>query len=641
MKTINLPSIKSLILEHFSLYQDTVTIDLSKSVSCLLGANGIGKSTLLNCINFSITGRINTPDRKLKSIEELTAGNNYYLNYFDGRISEIDKEFAAVTILFYLDEHLIEVKRRFFPDGGILSYKVDNEDRDPAMYTSDIVDYSKLKTFSQFVFLQLKILTFDESRDCLFWNSSVLTPTIFLCLGKDVEKANMADELAREILKISSRIRNVQWEITKQWSRLNTLIDEQKKLSDGSSQYSKEDEANAQNRYEELCSSIEKETAEYEGFVEERHLVYAKSTELTMKKIALENEYKTIYQKLFSANHSVKHNPIIAELTIKGCPICHKRYDQLPTKIEDEIKNNICPICGESLGSDSNDSEISIKELQKKDEEIVAVSKELQERILRQSFLDETIEKLLRSIKVLEKEKTDIEERKYTFLLASKTDDSWNERIVALKESIAGVEKEKETHIKKRDELKTQYDKICSELESVYQTVQFDFLPIFKKYAKSFTGLDLDMELNSISEDSRRLFRFILQIDDTNRDNEFELSESQRFFIDIALRMALVSFCADQTNSSMLIDTPEGSLDIAYETNAGVMFYEYISSSQKLIITANLNSSGLTQTLANMSKGGKFSLISMLKWAKLSNVQNEHMDLFEKSIEVINQKLEG
>ena len=96
-----------------------------------------------------------------------------------------------------------------------------------------------------------------------------------------------------------------------------------------------------------------------------------------------------------------------------------------------------------------------------------------------------------------------------------------------------------------------------------------------------------------------------------------------------------------KASTSMLIDTPEGSLDIAYETNAGSMFYEYVAENQKMIITANLNSSGLIQTLATKTKLDKFELISMLKWAKLSSVQNTHFELFEKSISIIEGRLEG
>lgn len=92
MPDIYLPNIIKLELTNFSLYcEQSVVMDFSKPVSCLMGANGIGKSTLLNCVNFAITGRINPTNKKLKSIDTLDRGNNYYLQYFDGRISEVDK----------------------------------------------------------------------------------------------------------------------------------------------------------------------------------------------------------------------------------------------------------------------------------------------------------------------------------------------------------------------------------------------------------------------------------------------------------------------------------------------------------------------------------------------------------------------
>lgn len=54
MPDIYLPNIIKLELTNFSLYcEQSVVMDFSKPVSCLMGANGIGKSTLLNCVNFA------------------------------------------------------------------------------------------------------------------------------------------------------------------------------------------------------------------------------------------------------------------------------------------------------------------------------------------------------------------------------------------------------------------------------------------------------------------------------------------------------------------------------------------------------------------------------------------------------------
>lgn len=59
MPDIYLPNIIKLELTNFSLYcEQSVVMDFSKPVSCLMGANGIGKSTLLNCVNFAIHGSL-------------------------------------------------------------------------------------------------------------------------------------------------------------------------------------------------------------------------------------------------------------------------------------------------------------------------------------------------------------------------------------------------------------------------------------------------------------------------------------------------------------------------------------------------------------------------------------------------------
>lgn len=641
MQPIYLPNIKKLTLENFSLYSvNPVVMDFSKSVSCIMGANGIGKSTLLNCINFALTGRINPPNKKLKSMDELESSNDYSLKYFDGRISETDKEFATSTITFSLNEKNITIKRSFFPN-QILEYYLNEEKQDIDKFETDVVAFTRLNNYAQFVFLQLKVLTFDESRDCLFWNPSVLTPTIFLCLGKNVENANKADELARELQKLSSRIRNIQWEITKQNNRLTTLIEEKNAINNSVPQYSNQDEAYAKNEYEYVEHNLEQIETERNDLLNKQQFVYAKTSELTIEKLKLENEYQEIYSRLYAENIDLRKSPIIMELTGKCCPVCKSVHSVMPTYIEKRISKNICPLCGETVCKNDNKTNDILEVLQKKDEQLKEVSDKIVELTKKNVSITKRIEELNALTISLSLKREQIEQQNFKFLHNRSSDDSWGTRIKTLQESIRDIEKEKSEHIQKRDALKKEYDSLCLNLETVYQEVQTSFLPIFKKYAKKFTGLDLDMTLNSISDDGRRQFKLALQIDDTSRDNEFELSESQRFFIDIALRMTMVTFiCSENNSCSMLIDTPEGSLDIAYETNAGTMFYEYVNDNQKMIITANLNSSGLIRTLAENTKTEKFELINMLKWAKLSLVQSHHLELFSTAITEIKNRLE-
>lgn len=424
---------------------------------------------------------------------------------------------------------------------------------------------------------------------------------------------------------------------------MTTLIEEKSKAEDARPQYTIEDEASAQNEYEEIIKRLEESESYYQGYTKEQQQIYARITELTVEKVRLRKEYEEQYTELYDGSGHLHKNPIIMALTSDGCPICHTAHQKLPEHIEQALEQNICPLCGEHIPETASEQTEIIAKLAEIDNNLSRLEHELEELILRQQTVEEQLDNLKKKIEELKKRKEDIEKKCYSFLLDGATDDSWSSRIKALQDSISAVEREKSKHIEDRDYLKMEYDNLCVSLEKIYHRVQVDFLPIFKKFAKEFTGLDLDMTLVSVTDDGRKMFKFILQIDDTNRDNEFELSESQRFFIDIALRMAIVTFVCSKTtvSTSMLIDTPEGSLDIAYETNAGSMFYEYIAANQKMIITANLNSSGLIQTLADKTKFEKFELISMLRWAKLSSVQNTHFELFERSISIIEGKLEG
>ena len=636
MQKIYLPNLQSLEINYFSLYSEKVIkIDFSKSVSCLLGANGIGKSTLLNCLNYAITGYINHPIKKIKSINDFVEGNNYHLKYFDGRISETDKEFASVTVEYILNKKKVMVKRNFFPNNSVIECYIDGEKC--INYEERVVELSNLKLYNQFVFMQLKVLTFDESRDCLFWNQSVLTPTLFLCMGAKVEDAEEADELAREIQKYMSRIRNLQWEITKQSTRLNTLTEERAQMSANNN---KEDEASLKNDYENVVSQLNSTNNEYIDLIAEKKSLNARITELTIKRLDLEKEYNRIYQLLFEDKSITERHPLILKITQESCPICGKKHLTLPVRVTDSIVNNECPLCGSQLTTKAEHDEDLFNKLSIIDKELHQTNSLIDEVNKRLDFVSRTIEELHHKLIELTSKKAEIEQNNYMAVNTDYLDNTLTNRIKSLQAAINEVEKEKITAMQKRDEIKNRYDALCVSLQKIYQNTQVEFLPIFKKLAYAFTGLNLDMSLNSITDDGRMMFKFILQIEDSNRDNEFELSESQRFFIDIALRMAIIGFvCSEEKQCTMLIDTPEGSLDIAYETNAGSMFSEYIKEDHKLVITANLNSSGLIRTLASNTGREKFNLISMLKWANLSLVQSNHFDLFSSAIADIESRL--
>ena len=154
------------------------------------------------------------------------------------------------------------------------------------------------------------------------------------------------------------------------------------------------------------------------------------------------------------------------------------------------------------------------------------------------------------------------------------------------------------------------------------------FVPIFQNLAKSFIGMDLDIKLQR----EKHVQKLVLELQNSARTDSFQLSESQRFFLDIALRMSFAIYLSTPNNSaSMLIDTPEGSLDIAYENRVGRMFADFVNKySQNILMTANINASQLLISLAELCGSDIMKFRRMLDWTDLTPIQKEGEALFEK-----------
>lgn len=644
MQNLFFPKISKIEIEHFSLYtRDKVEINFDKPAACIMGANGIGKSTLLNCITYALTGCINDPrKKKIKSVDDFVENNDYYKEYFFGRINAIDKENANIKITFILNDKEFSVKRLFYPSNSVVEFLLGGKKMED--YEENVVNASGLKSFNQFVFIVIKLLTFDESRDCIFWNEFVLTPIMFLCMGADSETAEKADNLAREIQKVSSLIRNAQWEISKQNNRLNTLIEEKKSVNPiAEDVLNKENERiisleESQKQYDDICERIEINEERIKSCSRNKNAAEAKLSELSVLKLGLETEYSKLYLEVFSQKNILNHN-LITRIITDGCPICGEKHDSIPNRIKEFVDNDECPLCGADLKEFNQEGyKLAISNLESADAKLKDIKLQINNETAKLADLSKTQVELENQLHLLKERKLDLE--KILYAASNKMDiSSWDERIETIREFIAVSSKQKNLLQLKMDALTNEYDKLYNNLQTTYSDIEVNFLPIFRKLAFEFTGLDLYMNLVTVTNDKRKLVKFVLRINDSDRNSEFELSESQRFFIDIAFRMALTMFVGENKQCTMLIDTPEGSLDIAYETNAGNLFSEYIKNGFNLILTANLNSSGLVQTLAEKTGNNLFDLINMLYWVNLSSVQVRHQNLFEDAINEIEKRL--
>ena len=122
------PRIERVSFHSFSLYsrQPNTSVEMPTGVLCMAGANGIGKSTFLNSLNYALTGAVPHPKRKLLSasayFKDAAAKSG---EYFDGRIREQDRAAAAVTVDFTLNGKRISVTRGLFDVEDVRAFTID------------------------------------------------------------------------------------------------------------------------------------------------------------------------------------------------------------------------------------------------------------------------------------------------------------------------------------------------------------------------------------------------------------------------------------------------------------------------------------------------------------------------------------
>ncbi len=104
-----------------------------------------------------------------------------------------------------------------------------------------------------------------------------------------------------------------------------------------------------------------------------------------------------------------------------------------------------------------------------------------------------------------------------------------------------------------KDRLIPEHKNLQNKVTRGYKETESVFVPLFKKFSESFIGLDL----NIYSKTKGKNLVLYFEMKKTARTASHQLSESQRFFLDIALRMALATYLSKGKNgATLLIDTP-------------------------------------------------------------------------------------
>ena len=645
---LRLPQLEKVKLRHFSLFTANPDAEFASNIGvvCLVGANGIGKSTLLSAINFALTGTVSDPNRSFGSMEEYYKyTRNYSSNYFRGRIAVSDEEEAEITLSFRIDLYDYEIRRGLFEPDELRGLSIRNRETEEVLvdtaeiprgerhriYVSNLVEHIGVSSFEEFVFLQHFVFTFDEQRRTLFWNSRIMDSVLYRAFGLEPDMAKQADRQRREIEAEDSRVRNYQWETTRMRKRINEI------------QAHTQAATGAQKKYEKLV--VDHETLSKE-FDEQSQVLknledtikdaYLRLAEHSVHETSLRDEYARFFDKRFDLRPSLPRHPIVTQsIADRSCGLCGSETDVAIRVIETKTTGETCPIC-DSILLQKQPVNGEAHRLHEVDREIVKTKKKISED-------HQTLERLRTEEAVTRKQwettKNDLDafDAQNSALLNSLRTQLGQSRgkadLSIYRDQLAILEKDKNDAYDRREGLKRQRATLQKNLEIQYLQVEKSFVPRFSDLAQRFLGMPLAVQMDATTGHDLKL---VVTVRGTTRRQQQELSESQRFFLDIALRMALTQHMSDPSSKGgMYIDTPEGSLDIAYEKRAGEMLAMFARAEHQIIMTANLNSSQLLLALAHQCGSDGMRLCRMTDWAELSEVQKEEEPLFDDAYDRI------
>ena len=357
----------------------------------------------------------------------------------------------------------------------------------------------------------------------------------------------------------------------------------------------------------------------------------------TLKQNEIKTQYGQVFGRLYSSSDGVSvENDEKIQYSLKQIIIRLTENEEADiSDLVDSLRNTIVGVIKHKR---VENEQAMLEQLKELDEKLAAHKDKCEEDKQTYERLTSEMEECRMEIETMAAQINDFAKENDAIL--QKQDNIQQERqsqreIDALKINIEQLRKEKTEAENNRNLCQEELRPLDEEMKRRFASVAETYIPTFQKYARSFIGLDIDVELMNVNG----IASLVVNVNGSDRRSRYQLSESQQYFLDIALRFSLIEYI-NSSHAFMLIDTPEGSLDIAYESRAGKMFAEFVSKGYSVIMTANINTSQILLKLAEICGKDMMKVERMTDWTTLTLVQQEEQDVIEDAYRKIEEKLE-
>ena len=601
------PILQSLDVRGYGMYPgrksgDGLRVEFRPGLTLVLGANGLGKTTLVTMLfrmcagTFDIPGLARGSQLGNRSVEatELSSINK---RLFAARVTD-DAEGSSATLRFSLGDTEIEVTRSL-RNLAIESCIVNDEAiaSSEQRFQAAVLKASGLSTFGDWILILRHLTFYFEDRRALVWDTTAQRQILRLLFLPPTTGSKWS-ALEREILERDSRMRNLQNALSKE-----EVAFKQTERSVGTSSEIQSElailqdlQAIDQPRLDQLNEQIAALDSQRQAFrlanlraeLDHEH-AYRNLERLQLRAIddafpSDDDTAKYLFATLFANNE---------------CLACGHRSPQTADELRRRLAARDCVVCGSELDTNTAVKPLSPRSIAKASATLTTTKKVLATASAQQSRVDGEFDALVSRVQELNAK------------IASRdaTIDSLVKRLPPADADL----------IKQRTDLVT--------LRGRVEVQKADLVRLRADFAKFIVGVNRTIARQKVAvQDTFSAFAggFLLEkcsllwathkarLGETGQQINFpafelemggadfpspvrrhgpdQVSESQREFIDLAFRMTLMAVAGSDGYGSLVVDAPESSLDAVFVTRAADVLNRFAdpSTENRLLVTSNL-----------------------------------------------------
>jgi predicted nucleic acid-binding Zn-ribbon protein len=608
---LNLPILERIEISHYGLFPGTserpwLDVELRPGLTLVLGANGLGKSTLISILYRLLAGPYDIPGL----ISGLELGNARLeakpisassRSAFSARVAD-GAASATARVSLRLGPHAVVIARRL-RDLSLIQFTVDGTAHgtdEEAAYQPEIARLVGVWSFGDWILLLRHLVFYFEDRRALVWDASAQRQ-IFRILFLTPDTARTWTENERAILELDSYIRNLSATLTREERSMTAT--EIKTQSVATVREELSSLAHLQDIDSKALAQAEDDLVDLDSRRESARLrLLTVEQEREHRFRELERARLVAISARFPSRSETARYIVSQLLTDAECLVCGNRSPAAVDSYAARISNGHCVICDSTLAA-SNDVPAPVEmadarvtaieealdhirgELTSAEYEADAASRQYDRccetlgrlntaLAARSNRIDSLVKQLPPAEAAIHEQRKELTNLRGRVALLKADVLSKRETFRLFVEDVG------QAILAQSEEVKTRFHEAASGF--LLEQCRLVWAPRKARLGESgetimFPAFELEMTGTDFTTAVRR----------TGPD---QVSESQREFIDLAFRMSLIAVAAQMGSSTMVIDAPEASLDSVFAARAATVLARFSRQTldNRLIVTSNL-----------------------------------------------------